>query len=171
LPTANELERARESYSRMAWREAYELLSAADQAAPLAAGDLELLATSASMLGRDGEWLPTLERAYHGHSAAADNLRAARCAFWIGMNLALRGEMGPATGWLGRAQRLIEREGRDCVEQGYMLMPVVFQHEAAGDYEGASTTAAAAAEIGQGRPSNSMSSDPSVSISRPRTSP
>jgi DNA-binding CsgD family transcriptional regulator len=149
LPTANELERAREAHSRMAWREAYELLSSADQEAPLAADDLVLLATSASMLGRDDQFLQILERAYHGYSPAADNLRAARCAFWIGMNLALRGEMGPATGWLGRAQRLIEREGRDCVEQGYMLMPVAFQHEAAGDYEGASATAAAAAEIAE----------------------
>src|SRR5262249_61624829 len=34
-------------------------------------------------------------------------------------------------------------------EQGYMLMPVVFQHEAAGDLEGAAATAATAAEIGQ----------------------
>jgi hypothetical protein len=32
------------------------------------------------------------------------------------MNLALRGEMGPATVWLGRAQRLVEREERECVE-------------------------------------------------------
>jgi DNA-binding CsgD family transcriptional regulator len=133
----------------MAWREAYELLSAADGEAPLAADDLVLLAISASMLGRDDERLQVLERAYHGYSAADDNLRAARCAFWIGMNFALQGEMGPATGWLGRAQRLIEREGRDCVEQGYLLMPVAFQHEAAGDYEGASATAAAAAEIAE----------------------
>jgi DNA-binding CsgD family transcriptional regulator len=149
LPTANELESARECYSRMAWREAYELLSGADQEAPLAADDLVLLAISASMLGRDDEWLQILERAFHGYSAAAENLSAARCAFWIGINFALRGEMGPATGWLGRAQRLIEREGRDCVEQGYMLMPVAFQHEAEGDYEGASATAAAAAEIAE----------------------
>ena len=63
----------------------------------------------------------------------ASALRAVRCAFWIGINLALRGEVGPATGWLGRAQRLLEREERDCVERGYLLMPVVLQHEAAGD--------------------------------------
>jgi len=145
----SELVRARESYSRMAWREAHELLSRADQAAPLAADDLELLATSASMLGRDDEWMRTLERAYHGHSDAGEILRAARCAGWIGTNLALRGEVGPATGWFGRAQRLIERDGRECVEQGYMLLPVIFQHEAAGDYDGAAATAAAAAEIGE----------------------
>ena len=57
--------------------------------------------------------------------------------------------MGRATGWLGRAQRLVEREGRDCVEQGYLLLPVMLRHEAAGDCEAASATAAEAAEIGE----------------------
>ena len=65
------------------------------------------------------------------------------------MNFALRGEMGPATGWLGRAQRLVEQVPEDCVERGYLLMPVAFQHDAAGDFEGASATAAAAVEIGE----------------------
>jgi ATP/maltotriose-dependent transcriptional regulator MalT len=57
--------------------------------------------------------------------------------------------MGPATGWLGRAQRLVEREDRECAEQGYMLMPVAFQHGAVGDFEGAAATAGAAAELGE----------------------
>ena len=65
------------------------------------------------------------------------------------MNFALRGEMGPATGWLGRAQRLVDQVPEDCVERGYLLMPVAFQHDAAGDFEGASATAAAAVEIGE----------------------
>ena len=63
------------------------------------------------------------------------------------MQLALRGEMGPATGWLSRAHRLIEGEG-ECAEQGYLLMPVAFQHDVEGDLEGAVATAATAAEIG-----------------------
>jgi len=147
--TGEELERGRESYSGSAWATAYESLWRADQLAPLAAEDLELLATSAYMLGREDEWMRILERAFHGHSEAGENRRSVRCAFWIGTQLALRGEMGPATGWLGRAQRLLEREDGECVEQGYMLMPVVFQHEAEGDWEGASATAAAAAEIGE----------------------
>src|SRR4029078_2091733 len=65
------------------------------------------------------------------------------------MQLALRGEMGPATGWLGRAQRLVDREDRECAEQGYMLLPVAFEHEVGGDFEGAATTAGAAAELGE----------------------
>jgi DNA-binding CsgD family transcriptional regulator len=146
--TSDELERGRESYARSAWATAFESLSRSDGLAPLEAEDLELLATSAYMLGREDEWMRILERACHLHSDAGEARSAARCAFWIGTNLALRGEMGPATGWLGRAQRLLEGEG-ECVERGYLLMPVVFQHEAEGDLDGASATAAAAAEIGE----------------------
>jgi DNA-binding CsgD family transcriptional regulator/tetratricopeptide (TPR) repeat protein len=128
---------------------AYKSLSHADQAAPLGAEDLELLATSAYMLGRDDEYVSCLERAHHAYLGSGEAMRAARCAFWVGMNLALRGEMGRATGWLGRAQRLVEREGRDCVERGYLLLPLMFEHEATGDYEGAAATAADAAGIGE----------------------
>ena len=149
MGTNDDLESGRESYSSSAWATAYESFSRADQLAPLAAEDLELLATSVYMLGREDEWMRILERAFRGYSDAGETRRAVRCAFWIGIQLALRGEMGPATGWLGRAQRLLDREQGECVEQGYMLMPVVFQHEAEGDLEGASATAAAAAEIGE----------------------
>jgi len=48
-----ELKRGRESYATRAWTDAYESLSRADQAAPMGAEDLELLARSAYMLGRD----------------------------------------------------------------------------------------------------------------------
>jgi DNA-binding CsgD family transcriptional regulator len=143
------LERGRRSYTARVWPDAYESLSRADEASPLAAEDLELLATSAYMLGRDDEWMSLLERAHHLYADAGEALRAVRCAFWVGMNLAIRGEVGPATGWLGRAQRLLEREKRDCVERGYLLLPVVFQHEAAGDLEAAAATAGDAAEIGE----------------------
>jgi len=144
----NELERGRESYTKRAWMNAYKSLSCADQAAPLGAEDLELLATSSYMLGRDDD-LSCLERAHHVYLDAGEALRAARSAFWVGMHMSTRGEMGRATGWLARAQRLVEREGRDCVEQGYLLFPPMFQHEAADDYEAAAATAADAAEIGE----------------------
>jgi DNA-binding CsgD family transcriptional regulator/tetratricopeptide (TPR) repeat protein len=107
-----------------------------------------LLAISAYMRGDEDEWMRILERACQGHADSGDFRRAARCAFWIGMHLALRGELGPGGGWLGRAQRLVEKEEGECVEQGYLLMPVAFQHEAQGDWEGASATAATAAEVG-----------------------
>ncbi len=104
--------------------DAYESLSAADRAEPLGAKDLELVATSAFMLGDEDEYFKALERAHHDYVDAKEALRAARCAIWVGMQLAVRGEMGRASGWLGRAQRLVEREGSACVEQGYLLVPL-----------------------------------------------
>jgi DNA-binding NarL/FixJ family response regulator len=149
LDRVHELERGRESYARRAWGEAYERLSLADREAPLGAEDLELLATTAYMLGHDDEHMSGLERAYRGHLRAGEGRRAARCGVWLGIHLILGGERGHASGWLGRARRLVEGEGRDCVEQGYLLLPQVFEHEAAGDHEAAIAAAAAAAAIGE----------------------
>ena len=129
--------------------QAHESLSRADLARPLAAEDLELLATSAYMLGQDDEYVSGLERAHHAYLHRAEALRAARCAFWIGMNLVLRGETGPASGWLARARRLVEREGRDCVESGYLLLPTMFELKAAGDRDAAIAAAAEAAAMGE----------------------
>jgi DNA-binding CsgD family transcriptional regulator/tetratricopeptide (TPR) repeat protein len=142
------LERGRRASARRAWREAFEALSAADEATPLGAEDLELLATAAYMLGRPDD-LSGLERAYQLYLDADEPLRAARCAGWVGMHLFTRGELGQATGWLGRAQRLVEHVGHDCVEQGWLLFPRMFQQEATGDYEAAAATAARAAEFGE----------------------
>ena len=72
-----------------------------------------------------------------------------RSAFWLGLRLFFRGETGPATGWLARAQRLLEHEEHECAERGYLLLPVVERHLAAGDLEAAYATAAEAAEIGE----------------------
>jgi len=147
--TTTDLERGRESFETSAWADAYECLSRAEQTAPLRADDLARLAIAAHMLGLMDEWLPLLERAHQRYVDEGDDLSAVRCAFWVGMSLALRGELGPATGWLGRAQRLLERHGGECVEQGYMLLPVAFEHELSGDLDGAAATAAAAVEIGE----------------------
>ncbi len=144
-----EVEQGREFYAVRAWSDAYAALSGVDRRAPLAADDLELLATAAYMLGRQDEYFDALERSHQAHLNAGEALRAARCALWIGMNLAQQGEMGRAGGWLGRARRLVEREGRECAEQGYLLMPLMFQHEASGDLDAAIATAAEAAEIAE----------------------
>jgi DNA-binding CsgD family transcriptional regulator len=145
----DELERGREAYARRAWMDAYKSLSHVERAASLGVEDLELLATSAYMIGRDDDFLSALERAHHAYLDTGEALGAVRCAFWVGVNLALRGEISRATGWFGRAQRLVERQEHDCVERGYLLVPVMLQHEASGDWEAAYATAADAAELGE----------------------
>ena len=131
----DELERARDAYASRAWLEAYEAFSRADQAAPLEVEDLELLTTATLMLGRDDDAIGILERAHHRYLERGETLRAVRAATWIGMNLAYRGAVGPASGWLGRAQRLLDQEPGESAEHGYLLIPLVFRHEAAGEFE------------------------------------
>jgi len=145
----DELQRGRQGFARQAWREAYESLSRAGRPRPLGADDLELLATSAYMLGHQAAYFDALERAHEAHLGAGEPLRAARSAFWIGANLALQGEAGRASGWLGRAQRLVDAADRDCVERGYLLIPVAFRHEATGDTESAARVAGDAAKVAE----------------------
>jgi DNA-binding NarL/FixJ family response regulator len=64
------------------------------------------------------------------------------------MNLAYRGAVGPAGGWLSRAQRLLEQEPGESAEHGYLMLPQVFRHEATGDYEAGAAAAADAAAVG-----------------------
>jgi DNA-binding CsgD family transcriptional regulator len=145
--TIDELERGREACARLAWADAHESLSRADGASPLEADDLRMLATAAYMLGRDDDYLAAMERAHHLSLEAGEPLPAVRCAFWIGLNRMVRGETSHATGWFARAQRLLDREERDCVERGYLLIPVLLQALGAGKLDAASATAAHATEI------------------------
>jgi DNA-binding NarL/FixJ family response regulator len=145
----NELTRGRDALERRAWREAYEALSRADEADVLGADELELLATAAYMLGRDEEYLAALQRAHHAHLEAGDIRRAFRCAFWVGMTLSLRGDVAQGGGWIARGQRLLEQDGEDSVERGYLLMPLVFQHGARGDFDQAVELAGEAATLAE----------------------
>jgi ATP/maltotriose-dependent transcriptional regulator MalT len=149
MKDTSELERGRTSYARRAWLDAYTALSSADRVGPLKAEDLELLATSASMVGRMDEYVAVLERLHHAHVEAGHLLPAAHAAFWLGMTLAVRGEMGPAGGWFGHSQRLVESVGEDCAERGLLLLPRVVQLDAAGDYDGAYEAAREAAQIAE----------------------
>jgi DNA-binding NarL/FixJ family response regulator len=141
-----DLHRARECCQRRAWGEAHQLLSLADQRAPLAVQDLERLATAAYLLGRDIESHRYLERAHHAHLDQGDPPGAARAAFWLSLTLLLRGESAQANGWLARGERLIE--GRDCVEHGYLLLPAAEQRLVERNADAAFTAAGHAAEMG-----------------------
>jgi DNA-binding CsgD family transcriptional regulator len=145
--TAEQLARGREACGLGEWRQAYEALAEADDASTLGADDLELLATAAYMVGREEDYLDALERAHRAHLADGDGRRAARCAFWVGMNLTLHGKLGPGGGWFRRGQRLIDREGRDCVERGYLLIPESLKLGAAGDFDAALAALAEATEL------------------------
>ena len=143
-----EVTRGREAGARLAWGDAYRSLSSAGQSGSLAGADLELLAAAAYLLGNADECRQSLQRAHRAYVASGDPRRAARCVFWVAFTLLLEGDLAPAGGWLARANRLLEHEEQDCAEHGLLLLPAVLQASAAGDQEGASSTARRAAEIG-----------------------
>lgn len=148
MTAVDQLERGREAYGNRAWLDAYEALKRADSASPLEAGDVELLATSAALIGERDAHLAALERLYQLQLDAAETEPAAKAAVRLGMNLAVAGEVGPAMGWFGRAEHLVEQAGEDSVVAGYLLLPAAFQRMASSDAEGAHGAASEAAAIG-----------------------
>ncbi|MFG2339841.1 LuxR C-terminal-related transcriptional regulator [Streptomyces yangpuensis] len=144
-----DLARGRRCYADEAWSEAFESLRAAEGTAPLGAEELELMARCAYMLGRDEEYVAGLERAHAMWLEAGDVPRAVRCAFWIGHSMLFRGHQARASGWFLLGERILKADGRDCVERGYLLIPVWLSQMGRGDWQSGHTTAAAAVEIGE----------------------
>jgi ATP/maltotriose-dependent transcriptional regulator MalT len=142
------LDRGRESFARQAWGDAYAQLSAADHGASLDPEDLERLATAAYLTGRDADSTDVWTRAHHECLRLGDAARAARCAFWLGFGLLLKGEMARGGGWLSRAQRLIDDGHLECVEEGYLLVPVALESMDEGDAATACATFDRADKIG-----------------------
>lgn len=132
-----------------AWQSAFSLLGAADLADPLGSEDLRLMATAAFMLGRDDDMVACLERSHQLYLQAGALLPAVHDAIWIGLNLALRGEMGPASGWFGRAARTLEDVDEDNAERGYLVFSGVLGAIGMGDFDAAAAAAKQAIVIGR----------------------
>lgn len=145
---ANALDQGREAFDRKGWADAYSGLLAADQEVSLGVEDLQRLAVAAYLVGRDEESAGVWERAHHESLRLGDVAGAARCAFWLGMGLVNRGEMARGGGWMSRAKRVLDDGQQDCVEHGYLLLPVALQCMAEGDATTAFATFEQAAEIG-----------------------
>ena len=140
LTRDDHLERGREAHRQKAWAATVDHLTAADRDAPLDLDDLERLGLAAHLVGRDDVAVSIGMRGFTVGAAAGEVERAARAAFWTGMGFALHGEMAQAGAWFGRAAELIERSGRDCVESGYLLVPVGLGQLEARDGEAAFAT-------------------------------
>ena len=144
-----DLEQGRECFAEQSWERAYVLLSAADQTSGLGPEDLEALASSAYMVGRDAEYVEAMERAHRGYVDAGQSHPAARCGFWAGFSLLARGEQSRANGWFGQVERLLAREGGECIEHGYLQIPDLLAAEDRGDAQAAYATASKTAAIAE----------------------
>jgi tetratricopeptide (TPR) repeat protein len=141
------LERGREAAQRHKWSAACEALTSADEHAPLAADDLELLGTAAALCGRIDEALQALQRAHSLHVDAGEMLKAAKSAFWITFHLGNRGEMAQAGGWVARLSRALQDEPANSAAYAYLLAPTAFHEVTSGQYDKGRSTSEQAIRI------------------------
>jgi DNA-binding CsgD family transcriptional regulator/tetratricopeptide (TPR) repeat protein len=148
------LERARAAYEGAAWLDAYQAYSTAERSMTernetLTADDLWRYAMAAHLTGHDEAFFAALDRAHDAYRATHDHAAAARCAFWLGFRLVTHGEMARGSGWLARAQRVLEHVDGRCVEQGYLLLPQVLMLLNRGAFDEAFALAARAREVAE----------------------
>jgi DNA-binding CsgD family transcriptional regulator len=142
------INRGRELLRKQAWAAALEELSAADRDSPLDPADLELLAKAAQLIGRESESAEFLTRAHQAFLSAGETKCAARCALWLGFTLLTNGDLAQSSGWISRAGRLLEGHA-DCVEKGYLFLPVGYRAVHGGDATAAYEAFRQAVEIGE----------------------
>ena len=112
VSVVDELQRGREAYANRAWLDAYEALSRADAESPLEAADVELLATSAALVGERDAHHSLLERLHKLRLDAGETELAAKAAVLLGLNLAIAGEVGRRWGGSGEPSVSWARLGR-----------------------------------------------------------
>jgi DNA-binding CsgD family transcriptional regulator len=107
-------------------------LTAADQHAPLEPLDLVELAQASLLIGNERKGLEILARAHQAFLSLGEAKNAARCAFWLGFLALLNGDLAQSSGWLSRAERLLEKHP-ECAERGYLFLPVGYRLVHGGD--------------------------------------
>ena len=106
--TARLLASGQEALARGGWEDARMTFKAA-VAAEETPEALEGLALATLWLDDERATIDALERSYSLYRQAGDRLGAARTALWLGLcSQYMRGQRAVASGWLGRAERLLD---------------------------------------------------------------
>jgi DNA-binding CsgD family transcriptional regulator/tetratricopeptide (TPR) repeat protein len=142
-----DLDRARASYERGAWTDAYESLRRADEDTPLDGDDLHRLGVAAYLIGQEAEFETYFDRLHRRQSTTGDRTGAARSAFWLSLSLWLRGHAAQSTAWAARGLRMVEDV--DCVEKGYIALMPAERLLRDGDVAAALAASATGLEIGE----------------------
>jgi tetratricopeptide (TPR) repeat protein len=124
----------REAFQHHRWQEAVQLLVEADHRQPLVADDRLLLAEALMWSNRHPESFTAKERAYQAYLRSGDERRAGYVAVLLTIHHANRREMAVASGWLAKAQKLLEREP-DSREYGYLAFVLTLLKEAADEWD------------------------------------
>ena len=111
---------ARSALDGRQWGLAYRLLAERAAADPLGIDELEWLATAAYLTGRDEEAFDCWASAHQACLTGGDIRRAARLGLQLSNGLGFKGDIARASGWVTRVRRVLDEEGGDCVEHGYL---------------------------------------------------
>ena len=142
------LQAAREAHARFAWREAFDLFTAADAGATLSPQDLEHLGAAAWWNGRLPACISARERAYAAYVQVSNRRRAGLMASELTRDYFAKGDPSVGQAWLNRAERLLQEEP-ESVEHGYLArMRAVVAFEGRRDFEAALIEAERALAIG-----------------------
>ncbi|HKV32588.1 MAG TPA: adenylate/guanylate cyclase domain-containing protein [Candidatus Dormibacteraeota bacterium] len=144
----NALESGRDAVRRHAWREAFEFLTAADQAGSLTADDLEGLAEAAWWSGRADACIRARERAFPLHLEAGRPGRAALLALALAKGQFEQRNSAVGMAWLKRAEQLL-RDPPIGIEHGHLArLQAVIALEADFDFDRAHELATQTLDIG-----------------------
>jgi DNA-binding CsgD family transcriptional regulator/tetratricopeptide (TPR) repeat protein len=129
-------------------RATYERLRELEKVSTLEPAQLYELATSAYLIGKEGEGLTTLMRAHQGLVERRDLRAAGGMAAQIASILMNMGDAAQAAGWMARAARLLDESGEPGAERGYLLLTAARQSMMSGNVADAGSKFAEAADIG-----------------------
>jgi ATP/maltotriose-dependent transcriptional regulator MalT len=149
MDQVEKLNKARDCFKSNSWKIACNLFSEAVKQTPVDPPDLEQFAVASYLTGNDLESDDLLTRAHQGFLDLDKKEDAARCAFWLGFKLMLRGEYARGGGWISRAGRILEEAQLDCVVAGYLIIPAALQKLGEGNYPAAREMFAQALETGK----------------------
>lgn len=135
--------------ARRSWAEAdHHLTKARGEGGGLRAPVLEQLAIARLLTGRQEASEETWVEAHESFRHDGDTRGAARCAFWLGLLLMMRGEMARGGGWLGRAHEVLA-DHDECAEHGLLLIPEGIQAMFGGQAAEGESTFLRARELGE----------------------
>jgi len=142
------LARARATFQRHEWREAFQLYREAEAAgAELEPQDLDWLAQAAWWISHMDDCLSARERSYAAYLAAGDKARAAYEAIWLARDNLMRRRATTGMSWLKRAEGLLENQP-DSIEHAYLEQMRSFLAASSGDLEASVAHASRAVELG-----------------------
>ena len=136
----------RDAFRRHAWEDAFDLLAKADAAATLSGPDLELLAEAAFFAGQPEARIDAKERAFKAYLDGGDATRAGYVAVDVAREHWLRRRKSIASGWLRRAERLLEGQP-ESYAQGYLALAHSEAAREAGEIDTAVDEATRAVDI------------------------